>query len=229
MKTFIISSTTFVVGGLFGLALGLNIQKKKARKKADEEVESVKQSLQKYYDEKINNYVESQKNISAKEEKIEITKKSKNSKKSSIKKSDILDSDSINYDKLKEERDIKKYVDISKSYKEGIEVKEETPVVDNVEKPYVLSPEEFADSEYDVQTLVYYSDGVLADDQYNVIKDIKGYVGDKALKNFGVYEEDVVYVRNEKYKIDYEILLDERAFSQVAPRGGTNVFPGDDE
>ena len=96
-------------------------------------------------------------------------------------------------------------------------------------KPYIITPEEFADGEYDVKTLNFYSDGILADDEYTIIKDINGYVGNEALNSFGIYEQDVVYVRNDKYKIDYEILFDERKYYDVAPKGSTTAYPDDEE
>ena len=115
-------------------------------------------------------------------------------------------------------------------YKSPTMVKEETPVEGVVEnKPYVITPEEFSEGEYNTVTLNYYTDRVLADDDYNVVKDIKGTIGEEALNAFGLYEEDVVYVRNEKYQIDYEILLDERAFCEVAPKGIRTTYPGDDD
>ena len=44
----------------------------------------------------------------------------------------------------------------------------------------------------------------------------------------GEYEEDVVYVRNDKYQIDYEILFDERKYTEAAPKGAT-TFEDDND
>lgn len=83
--------------------------------------------------------------------------------------------------------------------------------------PYIIDPNEFKESNYETTTLFYYKDRVVADDDYNVITDIIGTIGDEALETFGRYEEDAVYVRNDILGIDYEILLDERSFYKIAP------------
>jgi len=231
MKTFIISLVSLTAGATAGYFVGRTIYKKKYRKIADKEVESVKTSLQKYYDEKVEKLKESNKKPIVGADGADtdtVVKKKTSKKKVAEKKEDLIDKDSINYDKLKEKQeDISKYLNKSANYKQANEVKEETP--SNYNEPYVITPEEYADSDYDVQTLNYYADGVLADDQYNVIKDIKNTVGDKTLDKFGLYLEDVLYVRNERYRIDYEILLDEREFKKVAPKGSATIYPGDDE
>lgn len=99
-----------------------------------------------------------------------------------------------------------------------------TPKSENVIKPssvmpYVITPEEFAESNYETKTLLYFSDKVLADEDYNVIYNIKDEVGEDSLTRFGEYAEDSVYVRNDRLYIDYEILLDERAFYKIQADG----------
>lgn len=75
--------------------------------------------------------------------------------------------------------------------------------------PYVIPPEEFGNDadEYDLISLNYYEDGVLADDWGDVIEDIDRVVGKDSLTHFGEYEDDSVYVRNDRLKCEYEILL----------------------
>lgn len=84
----------------------------------------------------------------------------------------------------------------------------------SVKKPYVITPEEFGE-DYETESLVYYADGVLADYYDDPIDDIDECVGEDALSHFGEYEDDCVYVRNDEKKIDYEILRDDRKFSDV--------------
>lgn len=84
------------------------------------------------------------------------------------------------------------------------------------EKPYVIAPEEFGEmDDYETVSLTYYSDGVLTDDFDNEIEDVEGMVGEDSLDHFGEYEDDSVFVRNDRYKTDYEILLDLRKYSDV--------------
>lgn len=86
-------------------------------------------------------------------------------------------------------------------------------------KPYVISPEEFSDIwEYDTISLTYYADNVLTDDEDEVMEDIEGTVGADSLERFGEYEDDAVYVRNDRLKCYYEILKDLRNYSDVISR-----------
>ena len=90
-------------------------------------------------------------------------------------------------------------------------------VSDKQTKPYVIPPEQFGDDEnYDQISLTYYADGVLADENDEVIDDVEETVGIESLNHFGEYEDDSVFVRNDTRKCDYEILLDQRTYSEVA-------------
>lgn len=83
-------------------------------------------------------------------------------------------------------------------------------------KPYIIPPELFGDDDsYDTETLTYYSDGVLTDDQDNPIEDVQGMVGNDSLMHFGEYEPDAVYVRNDRLKVDFEILLDNDRYDSL--------------
>jgi hypothetical protein len=95
---------------------------------------------------------------------------------------------------------------------------DEEPVV--VEKePYVIPPEAYGEAEgYDQISLTYYSDGTLADDADSIMgkEEIAKTVGAEFINHFGEYEDDSVFVRNDVLKCDYEILLDQRSYSEVA-------------
>ena len=85
-------------------------------------------------------------------------------------------------------------------------------------KPYLINPDVFGDlcdEGYETETLTYYADGVLADDMDIIIEDIDAMVGLESLDHFGDYEKDVVFVRNEKHKADYEICRDTRTYVEV--------------
>ena len=89
-------------------------------------------------------------------------------------------------------------------------------VSDKQTKPYVIPPEQFGDDEnYDQISLTYYADGVLADENDEVIEDVEDAVRIDSLNRFGEYEDDSVFVRNDARKCDYEILLDQRTYSEV--------------
>lgn len=77
------------------------------------------------------------------------------------------------------------------------------------EKPYIVSPEAFAvDNDYDVITLVYHANGVLVDDNGDVVDNSNEIVPKDFMNYFGEYEEDAVYCYNPTLKANYEILLD---------------------
>lgn len=89
----------------------------------------------------------------------------------------------------------------------------------NTNEPYVIAPEEFGDiDEYDNISLTYYADQMLADDNDELVEDIEDVVGFESLNSFGEYEDDSVFVRNDRLKCDYEILLDQRKYSDVVNR-----------
>lgn len=94
----------------------------------------------------------------------------------------------------------------------------ETYTEDDVygEHPYVITPEECGQLEgYEIIGLTMFNDGILANDFGDEIEDIDGTVGLESLKHFGEYDEDAVYVRNDRLKRDYEIALDPRNFSEL--------------
>ena len=88
--------------------------------------------------------------------------------------------------------------------------------VDDVERPYVIHPNEFGEIDgYNIVSLLYFNDQVLTDDQYEPIEDADDAVGLESLETFGQYEPDSVFVRNDKRKTDFEILLDPRNFCDL--------------
>lgn len=79
----------------------------------------------------------------------------------------------------------------------------------------IISPMELGDIEwYKVVGLTYYADRVLADEEGNIV-DVDETIGSYALSMFGEYDDDAVHVRNTKLETDYEVLLDERDYSEV--------------
>lgn len=80
---------------------------------------------------------------------------------------------------------------------------------DDYMPPYTIAPEEFG--EYETKSWTYYADGILTDEDDMIVDDPENIIGD-ALSHFGEYEDDSVYVRNEKEECDYEILKHEKPF-----------------
>lgn len=90
---------------------------------------------------------------------------------------------------------------------------------DDMDKPYVISPEEFDEiDEYETVSLTYYEgDGVLVDDVNEPFDEdeIEEYVVPDFAEHFGEYEDDSVFVRNDFMKTDFEILKDQRSYSEI--------------
>ena len=92
--------------------------------------------------------------------------------------------------------------------------------------PYVISPEDFNSSPpgYNAQPLDYFSDGILAD-SWGVKLDIDETIGEDSLKHFGDYQDDILYIRNEREETDYEITRDPRTYDE-AVRTNPNPYYG---
>lgn len=103
-------------------------------------------------------------------------------------------------------------------YGEGINFNKE---VDNL-GPYIIAPSEFGEKNktdgdrYDLRTLTYYANGYLTDEFDGVVEDdeIEELIGHEALNDFGHYELNTVYVRNDDIETDFEILYDENNYEE---------------
>lgn len=82
--------------------------------------------------------------------------------------------------------------------------------------PYVITPEDFGDGncDYDLHCITYYADDILADD-WGVELDIEETIGRDSLDHFGDHVEDVVHVRNERLRRDYEVVRDCRTYAEA--------------
>lgn len=106
------------------------------------------------------------------------------------------------------------YIDYS-----TVNLDEKEEEVSDVERPYVIKPEEFDTIDgYDIISLTYYADKVLADDMDGIVENVDEIIGYDSLTHFGEYEDDSVFVRNDRMKCDYEILADTRCYSDVVGR-----------
>ena len=82
--------------------------------------------------------------------------------------------------------------------------------------PYVIAPYDFGEIDgYHMIELTYYADDVLEDDSYCIVNDRDELIGRKALNTFGEYEEDAVFVRNERLRTDFQILRDYRTYAEA--------------
>ena len=109
------------------------------------------------------------------------------------------------------EKEHTNYSQITKMYMSEDEF--QTPMYDD---PFVIDPSEFGEiPEYDTETLTYFADGVLVDDVDDVIEEPDIVVGLENLKVFEEFGATSVYVRNDIYRTDYEIIRDDWNYSDL--------------
>jgi len=105
----------------------------------------------------------------------------------------------------------RKYVDYSKTA-EPDDSSAKVPEV--IADPYVISIDDFGQEEgYDTITLTAYSDGTIANYADDELEDPESTIGEDILSKFG--DEDVVYIRNDRLKADFEVVRDNRTYVEV--------------
>lgn len=87
---------------------------------------------------------------------------------------------------------------------------------------HLISPDSFGELDYEQISLNYWADGFLTDENDDIIENSTDILGDKALTSFGEYEDDIVYVRNDELRVDYEVVLDRRKFADYFAK----AYPG---
>lgn len=185
----------FLAGATVGAAAAWFGLKKRYEQIAQEEIDSVKAVY------------------SAKKEPVSVDARHDELQEENQHKADIakLKPDLVKYAaKLQEEA----YINYTEHSKKNIEEMNEESMTD---APYVISPDEFSTfDDYTTISLVYYNgDDVLADEENELIEDLANTVGEDFASHFGEYEDDSVFVRNDRLKCDYEILRDNRSYSDV--------------
>lgn len=203
---------TFVTGLVIGSVVTYVIVKDKFEKIAQEEIDSVKEVFGRRVEKEADKKVEK---IAKKE--VEKIRKEYN-------EYDNLTKNYTSYSKNKTEESIKdvEYEEVCENDEDGVEL-DEIERASDYDRPYIIEPQEFGALDgYSLITLYHYSDNVLADDCDELVEDLDDVVGEDYASHFGEYEDDCVYVRNDRLKADYEICRDLRKYSDVvwrSPRG----------
>lgn len=181
----LIKGLVFVTGAAIGSAVTWKLVKTKYEKIAQEEIESVRE-------------VYSQRSVKEKTEEaadeVEVTEEPE---------------DYIN-ESIEQAKEIsKKYGYVRESEREEEEEKTD------MSKPRVISPEEFGEEGYPCISLTYYDDGVVTNEHGKIVTNTDELIGKDFADHFGEYEDDSVFIRNDDMEIDYEILKDLRAYSEI--------------
>lgn len=108
-----------------------------------------------------------------------------------------------------------RYAEVLKEHKYSID---EPCYEGGQDRPYVVTPEEFGNAdEYDIISLNYYADGIVSDDWGDKIEDLEATIGEDFASHYGEYEEDAVYIRNDRLKVEYEVLKSLSKYSEMFP------------
>lgn len=135
------------------------------------------------------------------EEVREYYKSKKESEKEEVKE------EQVEQEQPKEKEEYKEIVNNYVNYNKIEQPKVQTMLEDT---PYIIDVDEFGmNEEYDTMCLTYFADGVLVDDSDEVVEDPDVVVGLDNLKIFEEFGASAVYVRNEVWKTDFEILKDD--------------------
>ena len=94
------------------------------------------------------------------------------------------------------------------------EPQKRAPKIQESDEPYIITADDYGDmQEYETIELTFYAgDGVVSDDQDEEIDDPTDIIGIEAYRSLESGEYDAVYVRNDKRKCDYEIVVDHRDY-----------------
>ena len=191
MNTTMSNAVAFAIGVATGASITYILVKKHFKKIADDEIDTMREYFQNKRAEGTDTLEEEPDEAEVKEARDEHQEDKPNIREyaSLIKKENYTNYSDTTADKKKE--------------------------VDDVEKPYVITPEEFGELDYSTISLTYYSDGVLTYESDELVEDVDDIVGADFAEHFGEYEDDSVFIRNDRMKTDFEILVDKRNYSDV--------------
>lgn len=193
----IVGVALFFGGAAVGFLAANAIMKKHYEEVAEEEIKSVKE----YY-----KGVDKEDNQQSEDEETE---------QEDIKEEPTVVEEFIN-NYVQDEEEPEEVVPFAKS---EYEMDEETEASIIKDKPYLIEPDEFGEGAFDYQleTLYYYTDGVLANAADEIIDNESYYIGDVDLTRFDVYDDDddnLIYVRNDNTEHDYEISKERCSYAE---------------
>lgn len=212
MRCKFINVLVFAAGAAIGSAVTWKVVKTKYERIAQEEIESVKEA----YANMLTNLQEQVDDYSTMDKAEEW-----NDRASKIDWSELED---IEDDcDAEPDDDLNDYARLVREY----ETDKKGGAEDMTKEPYVISPYDFGELDgYSQVELTYYADGTLEDEDYNIVTDVDELIGRDSLYTFGEYEDDAVFVRNERLHADFQILKDYRTYEEARSVGPNQV---DDE
>lgn len=110
----------------------------------------------------------------------------------------------------KHKEDMKKFEEERINYATASERGKEVAFVSDADrmKPYRIPEEDFVvdDEEFDKVSLEYYTESELLYEGDEVVSNVEETVGQDCLNLLHGFDDDTIYVRNEKFNIDYEVI-----------------------
>lgn len=210
MKCKFINVLVFAAGAAIGSAVTWKIVKAKYERIAQEEIDSVKEA----YTDMIANLQEQVDDYSTLDE-----AEAWSDRATHIDWSDLEDLDEDEDDESVSDDCLNEYARLANQYNT-----EKGGAEDMAKEPYVISPYDFGELDgYNQVELTYYADGILEDEDYNIVTDADELIGRDSLYTFGEYEDDAVFVRNERLRADFQILKDYRTYKEARSVGPGQV------
>jgi hypothetical protein len=205
-KNTIINVLLFTAGAAVGSAVTWYVVKTKYERIAQEEIDSVKETWARMMREEALNDTSVEDEFIDDDEDDEMDSD----------EDDFTSAERIDYSRLASMYNKSGDDDDTENDGEGEGDSTDDVEVPSIDGPYVITPDEFADGNFDhsLYCLTYYSDGVLANDWWEEI-DIDDTIGRDALDHFGDYAEDIVHVRNKRLEADYEVAQDPRRYADL--------------
>lgn len=187
MNKTLIGGIAFVAGISVGILSTWQYFKIKEERRADEEIESVKALLK--------NDI-----IKEKEEHLKTIEQASEM-------NSIFQQDMKAYKEKLKEVDYSGYSKQSADEDETVEIKKK--------RPYLISEDEFGTyDDYDRVYVTYYDDGVLVDQDDEIIMDAEDQFGYECLKELDKEDGPAeIYVRNEANETEYNIVYDSQSYS----------------
>jgi hypothetical protein len=200
MNSKIINTLVFAAGAAIGSVATWVILRNKYEKLVREEIESIKEAFGGNEPEALNEIVDEENGDDSEAAPVGVA--------GQINWEDLEDLDE---EEIDEDEELNEYARVLDNY-----TKQEGGAEKVAKAPYVIAPYDFGELDnWDTVELTYYADDILEDDEYNIVTDGDELLGPKALTTFGEYEDDAVFVRNERLRTDFQILRDPRTYDEA--------------
>ena len=207
MNNKLFSFIMFATGAAIGSLVTWKVIKTKYERLAQEEIDSVKEEFSRL--------------SKIRKESNDRQNEDENAEAGGIEWNDTDQDDLVEYNNITSR--YRSSSDDDETDEEGDEWSEgEVPYING---PYAISPDDFSSSPpgYSAQPLDYFADGILADG-WGVKLDIEETIGEESLEHFGEYADDLLYVRNERKEIDYEVTKDPRTYAEAVQTNPNSYY-----